>query len=247
MNPLPSTPLPPAARRGAGFTLIELLVVISIIAVLAGMLVGLAPQVTVRMKEARTRAELEKLVTAIETYRGRHGVYPPDNVMGRGSDGTPIVNSVTNALFYELTGLMVVRTKGGGYFVPVGDGDRAQTRLDPTLVLQYFNRDGFVNAATTNNLRRLYHHDFKDSQHASITRAPTQAPTTAPNVEVLTAPIPWPFKDARFPSPVAKPGFETVNPWRYVSSNPTNNPATFDLWAEVIIRGQRRVIGNWKN
>ena len=236
---------PPAASRGPGFTLIELLVVISIIAILSGLLVGLAPQATARMKESRTRAELEKLITAIETYKGRYGIYPPDNVVGRAADGTPIVNSVTNALYYELTGTMVVRKGPGGYFIPlrdVGETDRAQSRLDPDMhVRAYFNRDGFVNAATTNNLKRLYRHDFKESQHARISQ------TTTPTIEVLTAPVPWPLRDPRFPSPVSGPGLGTVNPWRYVSSNPTNNPATFDLWAEVIIRGQKRIIGNWKN
>jgi hypothetical protein len=38
-----------------------------------------------------------------------------------------------------------------------------------------------------------------------------------------------------------------LNPWRYVSTNPTNNPNSFDLWAEIIVKGERRIIGNWKN
>ena len=51
------------------FSLIELLVVISIIAVLAGLVVGVAPVAGKRMREARIRAELAALVTAIESYK----------------------------------------------------------------------------------------------------------------------------------------------------------------------------------
>ncbi len=37
-----------------------------------------------------------------------------------------------------------------------------------------------------------------------------------------------------------------VNPWRYVSTNPTNNNETFDLWAEVVVGSKHIIIGNWK-
>jgi prepilin-type N-terminal cleavage/methylation domain-containing protein len=239
--------VPGIARRAMAFTLIELLAVISIIAVLAGLLVGLAPQAAARMKESRTRAELENLVTAIEAYKAKYGVYPPDNVTGRDSFGSPIVNPVVNPLYYELTGLVVHREGTGGYFLPIGYEDNAKNtdgislRLDAdTIVLPTFNRDGFVNAALTNNLRRLFHHDFKPSQRAFI------PPKSLP-IEVLVAPVPWPPKDAKFPSPFPVAGYETLNPWRYVSSNPTNNPTSYDLWAEIIVRGQKRIIGNWKN
>ncbi len=38
-----------------------------------------------------------------------------------------------------------------------------------------------------------------------------------------------------------------VNPWRYVSKNPTNNTETYDLWAEVLVGNKKIVIGNWKD
>jgi prepilin-type N-terminal cleavage/methylation domain-containing protein len=240
-TPLFSSPRP-APRLRRAFSLIELLAVISVMGLLAGMLVGLAPQATARIKESRTRAELERLITAIETYKSKFGVYPPDNVIGQASDGTPIVDPVINPLFYELTGSLVVRQGSGGYFVPLGDADQVQARLNPTDLENIFHRDGFVNAAVSNNLRRLYRHDFKDTQRAQI--------KASPDIELLVAPVAWPANDAKFPSPLnqtAFPNTQRVNPWRYVSSNPTNNPASFDLWAEVIIRGQRRIIGNWRN
>ena len=38
-----------------------------------------------------------------------------------------------------------------------------------------------------------------------------------------------------------------INTWRYVSTNPTNNPNGYDLWAEIVISGKTYIIGNWKN
>jgi len=55
-----------SCHRAPGFTLIELLMVISIIGLLAGMLVGLAPAASAKMREARVRAELNQLVAMIE-------------------------------------------------------------------------------------------------------------------------------------------------------------------------------------
>jgi prepilin-type N-terminal cleavage/methylation domain-containing protein len=36
-------------------------------------------------------------------------------------------------------------------------------------------------------------------------------------------------------------------PWRYNSTNPTNNPGSFDLWVELEIAGKKEIVGNWKN
>ncbi len=221
----------------AAFTLIELLVVISIIAVLAGLLVGLAPQATARIRESRTKTELQKLITAIEAYKARFGVFPPDTVTGAASDGMPIVNSAINPLFYELTGVLVVRQGREGYFVPVGDQDSTDVRLYPAQVEAFFRRDGFVNAQPTNAIRRLFRMDFKESQHAEVSRTP--------DIEVLVAPVPWPLNNAQFPPPI--PSQPRLNPWRYNSSNPIHNPGSYDLWAEIIVRGRKEIIGNWKN
>src|SRR5205823_6066973 len=94
---------------GSAFTLIELLVVIGIIALLAGLAVGGSKYASTKMKESRIRAELHALVTAIEAYHAEFNQYPPDNVVRR----DPIlVNPVTNALYYELTGVIVDDAKG---------------------------------------------------------------------------------------------------------------------------------------
>ena len=36
-----------------------------------------------------------------------------------------------------------------------------------------------------------------------------------------------------------------INPWRYNSSNPTNNPGAYDLWLQLSISGKTNLICNW--
>ena len=81
-------------KRAAGFTITELLVVISIIALLAGLLIGVYPLVNEKKIRSRVKAELTALAAVIDHYHADKGFYPP---------------AVTNAagyltLYYELTG-----------------------------------------------------------------------------------------------------------------------------------------------
>src|SRR5436190_1645708 len=71
----------PGTCRCLAFTLIELLVVISIIALLAGLIVGLARSAGQSNKRSRIQAELNQVITAIDAYKAHWGQYPPDNVM----------------------------------------------------------------------------------------------------------------------------------------------------------------------
>ena len=100
MNTATSTPdMKPRANRNA-FTLIELLVVIAIIAIIAGLVVGLAGVGGKEKKLKRTRTELAKLVTLIEVYKTKVGMYPPDNPDPKDS----FTNPPPNSLLYELAG-----------------------------------------------------------------------------------------------------------------------------------------------
>jgi len=37
-----------------------------------------------------------------------------------------------------------------------------------------------------------------------------------------------------------------VNPWRYNSSNPTNNPGSYELWIQLVFApGKSNLICNW--
>src|SRR6266699_2584539 len=82
----------PGIRRCLAFTLIELLVVISIIALLAELIVGLARYAGQTTKRSRVQAELNQVITAIEAYKAHFGHYPPDNFV----PSSKIVNPVTN-------------------------------------------------------------------------------------------------------------------------------------------------------
>src|SRR5580692_5491533 len=103
MNLLPANRTPQPARRA--FTLVELLVVISIIAVLAALILPLAGSVNRVKKEDAAQAELQTLESALENYKAKYGTYPP-------SSGNLVV---TNALYYELTGV----TNDGTYYRPL--------------------------------------------------------------------------------------------------------------------------------
>ncbi len=65
--------LGPSSTRRSAFTLIELLTVISIIGLLAGLVIGLAPGVQKSMRVKRVQAELNQLVTALEDYKAKFG------------------------------------------------------------------------------------------------------------------------------------------------------------------------------
>lgn len=80
----------PVART-SGFTLIELLTVIAIIMILAGIVVGVQRGVYSSQANAKARAEISAIATALEQYKATYGTYPE------------IDNSATN-LFDHLTG-----------------------------------------------------------------------------------------------------------------------------------------------
>ncbi len=254
----PRTAPRPVHRRPDAFTLIELLVVISIIAVLAGLVVGLAPMANRRMKEARVRAELAALVSAIDAYKAKYGVFPPDNYDPVRKQSNPVLNP----LFYELTGVLVDNQRQK--LVTVDDN----VAIDPNVFLRYFGREGVLNSVPRipgsnadqvrldrEQKKALMRREFKPSQYAEVFRG-RNVPGYV-DLEVLALGysgdasgkrgngIPWPGAIAPNQHPVpTNPG---LNPWRYVSTNPTNNPGRYDLWAELPSGrgGNVLIIGNW--
>jgi prepilin-type N-terminal cleavage/methylation domain-containing protein len=221
----------PGMRRCLAFTLIELLVVISIIALLAGLIVGLARNAGQSNKRSRIQAERDQVITAIEAYKAHFGHYPPDNV----APSTKIVNAVTNQLFYELTGVLVDESQGKFHA-----RDREQ-RFSGVPVRAFFNRDGFVNAGTNPKELKSFI-SLKASQRRAISSL-----TPGPEIEVLAVTVDWP-PNASSVVPFnysTDPQIRRVNPWRYVSTNPTNNPDSFDLWAEFVEGGKIKIICNW--
>ncbi len=227
-------------RGSRAFTLIEMLAVIAIIAVLASLVVGLTSRASRAARDSKLKVMRDQLVTAIEDYKSQYGFYPADN---RANYPKRPINAVTNALFYELTGT-IVDNNAREFFTP----DRSEV-ISAANVRNFFGVDGFANsvpstgdmAADTRKVRKFI--ELKSEQFGEI--------STQPDVEVLTIPLRWPLnppKDTlemrtRLAQPVpSRPG---LNPWRYVSTNPTNNPGRFDLWAEFVDGKTVKMICNW--
>jgi len=225
------------AGSSLAFTLIELLTVISIIGVLAAIGAGLAGVANRKAKESTLRAQRDQIVAAIESYRADFNQYPPDNARN-GVNYHPALNP----LYYELTG--TIASEQGKYY---RSADREQqllsARLTPAIGVA-----GFINSAEAPQRPKGYLPGLKANQHREIAVVGEGASLT---VELLVVPYPWP-RNASSSAPLAGRvdnaaplDQRLANPWRYVSTKPTNNAAAFDLWAEAYIGKQRTIIGNW--
>lgn len=237
--------------RCRAFTLIELLAVIVIIGILAGLGVGVGGLVSRRAKESRVKAELLKLETAIRSYKARFGFYPPDNLRDR---RLLAVNPVINQLYYELNG--AVYDRASDTYLPVGSA--AVDRVGRIGYMALFGAGNFQgvynsseNAANVQN--------FLGASPAGWIRTLELSGSPLPRFSILAVPVDWPANhplaasDPRFAPAFDDPAapasvrlqLKQVNPWRYNSSNPTNNPGEFDLWAEIVIGDDIVTIGNW--
>lgn len=206
------------------FTLIELLTVIAVIGVLAGLTLGIAGAAKSARVNGRAKAELQQIQSAIEAYKGDRHAFPPDHKLPTGSASK--VDPVVNQLFYELRGTEVV----GGKFRPKGGGEA----LAPNAIQDVFGRGGFLNASQdANEPSRTY----LEPKASSIARVEVKGVP----VQLLVSPFDWPRNSAD-PAPLAN---SPANPWRYVSSSPTNNAGSFDLWTEVYVGKEKRIFKNW--
>jgi prepilin-type N-terminal cleavage/methylation domain-containing protein len=77
-------------KSSRGFTLIEILVVISIIAILAGMTLGVGGPMMEKAKRSRTQGEIAAIESALERYKIDNGGYPiSDSYPNIEVDGDP--------------------------------------------------------------------------------------------------------------------------------------------------------------
>jgi type IV pilus assembly protein PilA len=210
------------ARRG--FTLIELLTVIGIIAVLVGIAVGGMSAAKNMRINSRGQAELRMLQTAIEAYKADLGAYPPDNLLT--TPGYKRVDPIINPLYYELLGTELVN----GEFRCKGMSET----LTPIQLEQVFNRRGFRNSSANPSEPPQTYLEPKESavRRVTINNVP---------VDLLASPFPW---QRSWPGTAPIAG-TLVNPWRYVSTVPTNNAGAYDLWTELYVGDEKRVFKNW--
>lgn len=194
------------------YTLIEMLTVIAIIALLASLILVAMPAVTEKRARATAQGLRDALVAAIQNYQADLNAYPPDNP----------ANPARPPLLYELTGTAAIMQGGAGATETVV---RYDTRLHPpapgqgytpTELGSLFNRKGFLNAGTDGAFGKNYLPTLRSKQYAADPADPLP-PDRRPLF--LVVPVKGPSGD--------------FNPWRYVSSRPTNNPNAFDLWVEI--------------
>jgi prepilin-type N-terminal cleavage/methylation domain-containing protein len=217
-------------RRVAAFTLIELLVVIAIIGILAALLFPALAAVNRNKQIKLAQAELQAIAQAIEGYHTKLGFYPPDN------PGNPM----TNQLYFELLG---TTNNGSGTTAPTKYGTLdGSAQILTTVLSNYFGVQGFANSST-----RAQSDDQGSAASTFITHLlPNQYaaldPVGAPNILILTCPVAWPST-----VPAIIPSNPTLNPYRYVSSHPTNNTGSFDLWVDVVFGHKTNRVCNWSS
>ena len=213
-------------RNPRGFTLIELLVVIAIIGVLAALLLPAGIAIKNKTTKARVRAELNKVVMAIDSFKVKQGHYPPDNPN----------NIAVNPLYFELLG---VKDAGAQFQTLVGSGFINKADV-PTFYGNGANPPiaGFVNAGASSDegssAAKTYLTELVPAQYMTVRNNGKDAPVLGTIVEGLPS--------SMLPDPT---GTKFFNPFRYNSSNPTNNVNSYDLWVDVKIGKTIFRISNW--
>lgn len=95
-------------KKNRAFTLIEVLVVISIIAILAGMTLGVGGPMMEKAKRSRTQGEIAAIESALERYKIDNGSYPiAEQYPNLETDGNPQETT------YIVTGEALFQALGG--------------------------------------------------------------------------------------------------------------------------------------
>jgi prepilin-type N-terminal cleavage/methylation domain-containing protein len=203
------------------FTLIELLIVISIIAILAAMIFPVAGAINKTKIRSRARGELHQLQVAIDRYHAKFNNYPPDAVQ-------PNWDPRTNQLFYELFGTVLINDPAfGGWVFKALDGSSV---IKTNAVTAAFGPKvaGFVNCTLSKGDEAAVATPFLTGLK------PNQVADIPAGAKILISSFPWAgVSPAYFP------------PFGYNSSNPTNNPNSYDLWVDVLVAGKTNRISNW--
>jgi len=230
LPPLPSFPWTlghSSFRRG--FTLIELLVVIAIIAVLAAMIFPIVGAVNKVKLRSVAQGGLTQVETAIESYKAKYGFYPPDNPS----------SAATNQLYFELLGTTASSLGSAIFSYTTLDGS-ATINLPGLRNVFGLNTNGTPNVAGFMNSTKGAGGD-EGSVAVNFLKGLKAVQFLAaanPSSTFLGAPLDGPLI-------YQSPSGAKINPWRYNSSSPTNNPNSYDLWIDVLIAGKTNRFSNW--
>jgi prepilin-type N-terminal cleavage/methylation domain-containing protein len=207
----------PIARRA--FTLVEMLVVIAVIATLAAMIFPAFSALKRKAAIQKAQTELKLVASAITDYKHQYKHYPPDNP----------TNAAVNGLYFELLGTV---QKGANFETKNGDA-----RILATAVPGQFGQGGFVNCTKGNG-----DDNAQAAKKFLVELKPQQYGEIAPGIRLLACSVSWPEKLG-----VGAAGVMALNPWRYASSNPTNNHGEFDLWVDIVVGDKTNRISNWSD
>ncbi len=212
-----------------GFTLIELLVVIAIIGVLAAFTIPVLNGVKKSEYKKVARGELENLETALENYKAKYGAYPPSNKNASSATYDPMILS---QLYYELSG--VTLAADGKSFTTL-DG---ATTIKKDDYLTAYGVGGVENCTQGGGEDGISAKDFLPSLKQNQINNYVSNNLVYPTTMIVTS--------VGGPDDAYRPlGASALNPFRYNSTNPTNNPGSYDLWIDLCINGKTNRISNW--
>lgn len=211
------------------FTLIELLVVISIMGVLAAFTIPVLQRVKENQYKTVARAELDFLQTALENYKAKYGAYPPGNQNSANlAANPPYYPALYSQLYYELSGTTI----NGNYFVTL-DGSKQILIGDVNTA---YKVGGFVNCTKGSGEDGITAKNFL----SGIRQQDLYSPVTNNNIVTTVLVTSVGGTDNSY-QPM---GASALNPFRYVYPG-VNNPNSYDLWVQLVIRGRTNLICNW--
>ena len=221
-----------SVNRRAGFTLIELLVVIAVISILAAMIFPVTRGLNRQKIRRRASSELAQVQTQIDDYRMKLGHYPPDSFPTTPGPFKPWLNQ----LFYELKGTTVTNNT---YTTLDGTAQITQPAI-PTIFgasVTRFNNSSQPGAGDEIRSAANFLEDLRPASFMFVSGY-VNGPGLPQPAYVLGTML-----DGGIMFQGVNGG--KINPWRYNSTSPTNNPSSYDLWVDVLIDGRTNRISNW--
>ena len=132
-------------------------------------------------------------------------------------------DSAINPLWFELSG---TTNNGVNYVTLDGSGKISLADINAKFHLQGFSNSGKRAQSTDEGCAPV---SFLTSLRAKQVAPPD---ANQPLSKILSC-------------SVGAPSGTNINPWHYVSSHPTHNVGSYDLWVDLVVGGKTYQINNW--